>query len=162
MTSEERVRVGDKLRMLRGRRTQAEVAEEAGVALGTLQTIESGRRENLESNIEKVAKVYKTSLLRLRQLHEPIESDDPKLRGLKEEDLEIAHAFHHSHTEVRRRVRELVLPDEDDRMAGLVNRIATLKSSAVHELEQFVAAEEDKMRIERERKKKRRDSTDKI
>lgn len=163
MNDDERKRVGGKLRALRREKkewTQQFVADQIGISVNTLKSIEYGDRQNLESNVEALAKFYGRTLTKLRLLHEPIESDDPKLRGLKDEDIEIAHAFHHASTEAKRRVRDLVLPDEDDHIAGLVNRIAALKSVVVHELEQIVATEEDKMRADREKKKKRREWTD--
>lgn len=147
MTHEERKRVGGKLRALRVERglTQEALATDRKVriAIGTLQSIESGARETRESKIEKVARFFGTSLSVLRA-HGSITPSDPRLDKLRDEDLAVARAFHDASTGLRLRVRKLLNEGEPDRATLLAERLALLPDEILIGFEDLLRAEESK------------------
>src|SRR5262249_45795734 len=73
-----------------------------GISRNTLQTLEEGSKAPTERVLEKVAFGLGVPLVSLLGMP-PLDPDDPKLRDLTEEDLEIAQAFHHAPLAVRQR-----------------------------------------------------------
>lgn len=146
MNDDERKRVGRKLRALRVEKglTQAQLANDKRVriAIGTLQSIERGLRENRDSKIERVAKFLGTTLVALRAQEGPIQPSDPRLKGLTDEDLRIARLFHDSTSALRNRIRALLKDGDADRITQLADRMAFLSTEAIGHLEGFVGLEE--------------------
>jgi len=107
LDAEARGRLGARLRGLRTEHnlTQLEIAERAGISVGTVQTIESGARETRDENVDAVARALGTSLTAL--LQQPhVDPTDPLLKGLNREDLEIARLYHDAPSPVRERMRQ--------------------------------------------------------
>lgn len=112
LTSHDRKRIGKRLRLLRLEQGlhQVPLAKQANISPGTLQNIEWGFRKSSEENIDKLARVLGTSLERLRG--GSVDSQDPLVKGLNREDLEIARAYHEASSRVRQQARRL-LRDRD-------------------------------------------------
>jgi len=130
MTTEERKKIGKRLKTLRieAGLDQIEVAKKAKVAIGTLQSIESAWREVRDSNVEKVAKIFKTSLRQLLQADETIAAADPLLADLNREDLHVARGYHHATTLVRQRVQQLIRDGESDLVSGVAVKLSLVLS----------------------------------
>jgi transcriptional regulator with XRE-family HTH domain len=158
MTHEERVRVGLALASLRAKKLhpktkeklrQVDVAKAVKIAVGTLQAIENNLWPVMESNIEKVAHYYGTSLeaLRAEDKKAGIRKDDERIRDINDEDIEVAQKFHHARMQVKNRVwalltqpRSIPLPEEQAaRASELVQRIVRLPDESIATLERVVA-----------------------
>ena len=141
MTDKERLRLGTAIRAKRlaKRLTQQQVAREpggkknSGVSLGTLQMIEKGvGREVRASNIQKVVNFLETSIDDL--LKADVTPTDPRLVGLRAEDLRIARQYHDSETTVRNHVRLLLDEGEEGRLNALLASVLALPSDLAHGL----------------------------
>lgn len=106
-----RKRIGGRLKSLRvqAHLKQVEVAKQAGISPGTLQTIEWGVRKNKEENITKIARVFGTSLKALATKEQSVPTD---LGELNREDFDIARAYNKASSVVRHYVKQ-VLRDRD-------------------------------------------------
>lgn len=115
LDTELRKRIGGRLKALRiqAHLHQLEVAKQAGISTGTLQTIEWGVRKNRPESIAKVARVFGTSIDVLAA-KEHIAPTDPVLRELNREDFDIARAYNKASSTVRHYVQQL-LRDRDPR-----------------------------------------------
>jgi transcriptional regulator with XRE-family HTH domain len=129
MTREERKRIGKKLRALRTERDlkQAQVVEggKIGISLGTLQAIESNWYDVRDSNIEKYARVFGTSVTQLLKADEPktVAPTDPRYVDLHEEHLDIARRYMRGRKRTRAAV-ELLLDQPEDALATLILTLA--------------------------------------
>lgn len=143
LTDEERTRLGLKLRALRVERglRQVDAAEKAGLSVGTLQAIEGTRGHVKDDNVEKLAKIYGTSALKiLKKIDEPVTPTNPLLKGLNEEHLDIAQRYKDARKRVRAAI-ELILSREDDsQLATVLLQIAALPPESRAHLEQVLAA----------------------
>jgi transcriptional regulator with XRE-family HTH domain len=166
MTTDERKRIGLRLRAMRVERglDQAEVARRAKVAIGTLQSIENATRETRDSNFEKVARFFKTSLIELREGDRTVPPTDPLYSGLTKEDVRIARRYHDSETSVRNLAQRLltgelseavinfaqrvISGDLAEAQLALADRIARLSSDRRTTLEELLEGLEDAERAE--------------
>jgi transcriptional regulator with XRE-family HTH domain len=141
MTDAERERIGRKLRALRIERglDQIPAAEKAGISVGTLQAIEKAKYEVRESNIERYALIFGTTLRKLVRPDEPLSPTDPRLVDLNDEHLEIARSY----MVAKRRPREAIdvllsHPPAEEALISLLLRLATLPPERVHELDRWL------------------------
>lgn len=150
MTDEERRHIGRRLRSLPVERglTQADVARDRRVriAIGTLQSIEGGRRESRDSKLEKVARFFDVTVEQLRGPAETILPSDPRLIDLTDEALTIARAFLLASTAVRQRVHLLLTRGAQDRATRLAERLAALPEENLAGLEALLRAAEEQSR----------------
>lgn len=129
------VRIGKQIRLLRTKAelTQEQLATKAEVAIGTLQALERRGQENHKprqpkkgrrkpeatrvrpprdttpESIEKIAKVLKTTLQDLMADPDTVRTGDPRLVGLDDEALSVAHAYAKANTAVRLHIRDVLL-----------------------------------------------------
>lgn len=148
MTKEDRKRIGGRLRALRVEKgwDQIAVARKAKVAIGTLQSIEGAVREVRDSNIEKVAKVFGTSLRDLLQGPDAVAATDPMFAGLNREDLQIARAYQKATTPMRQLVHRLLRNDgEHERLSTLMMRVSQVSADMLPHVETLI---NDAIRVE--------------
>src|SRR5262252_1634351 len=104
MDEQLRVRLGARLKGLRVEKGlhQADLAEQAGISIGTLQGIEGGQRNTRAKILNKVASALGTTVQQLIR-----EGVDPQVQQatLNREDLLIAWAYHNAVSVVRNRAR---------------------------------------------------------
>jgi transcriptional regulator with XRE-family HTH domain len=114
MAKDERKHVGSRLRALRAEKgwTQKQAARKAKIAVGTLQSIESGKREARESSLDQLARIYGKTFEELRRENTPIMSTDARINGLSNEDFQIARLFHDASTAIRLRVSAILQSGE--------------------------------------------------
>lgn len=82
--------------------TRSKLAERAGITRTTLRMLEKGVQHPEPGTLEQLAKALETTEFALTG-HKAIEADNPLLRDLVDEDLDVAQAFHHAPTRVRLR-----------------------------------------------------------
>lgn len=117
-----------KLRRVELNWTQGKLAEEADVALGTVQALEAAAllpkhkkpRQTSPENLQKIAKALQRSLDDLIADRRPIDPKNPLLEGLNEEHLEIARSYRNARRHVRERIELLLGNKEDDRLTKLI------------------------------------------
>jgi transcriptional regulator with XRE-family HTH domain len=148
MTTEERKRLGRKLRALRTERGlhQADVVADPKadkLSLGTLQAIESGWYEVRDVNLEKYARFFGTTVLKLLRADEPrtVAPSDPLLKDLHEEHLEIARSYMQARKRVRAAVELLLTRPAEDTLASLLLALEALPPERLAEVAAFVAAD---------------------
>ena len=142
MTDAERERIGLKLKALRIEHglEQIPAAKKAGLHVGTLQAIERNRQKNRvkDSNIEKYAQIFGTSIRKLLKSDE-IAPTDPRLEDLNDEHLEIGRGYMRAKRLPRQAVEVLLSnPPAEEAIAKLVLRLATLPPERVHELDRWL------------------------
>ena len=142
MTDAERVRIGRKLKALRIERglDQIPAAEKAGISVGTLQAIEVPKKHDVrDSNIEKYAQVFGTTVTKLLKPDAVLLPTDPRLDDLNDEHLDVARAYMRAKRRPREAI-ELLLshPPAEDALINLLLRLATLPPERVHELDRWV------------------------
>jgi transcriptional regulator with XRE-family HTH domain len=128
--------------------TQAELADNADVALGTVQALEDAAnrkhpRQTSPENLEKIAKALKRTLNDLIKGSEPIAPNDPRLEKLGDEDLEVARLFHDLSTPRRLRVLSVLRGAETDRVASIATRLTSMQAMRVDivpQIEQLISA----------------------
>lgn len=142
MTDAERERIGRKLRALRIERglDQIPAAKKAGLSVGTLQAIERNRQQHAvkDSNIEKYAQIFGTSIRKLLRSDE-IAPTDPRIAELNEEHVAIGRGYALAKRLPRQAVEVLLShPAAEEALAKLVLRLATLPPERVHELDRWL------------------------
>jgi len=138
LTDEERTRLGLKLRALRVERglRQIDAAKKAKLAVGTLQAIERNHGNVKDRNLDELAKVYGTTVLKiLNKVDEPISPTNPLLKGLNEEHLDIAQRYKDARKRVRAAIELLLTRVDDNRLAALILKLETLAPDALTHLE---------------------------
>lgn len=141
MTKDERKKIGSRLRAMRIEKTwnQEDVARRAKVAIGTVQSVEGAWREVRDSNVEKVAKVFGTSVRELLQSVDTITHADPLLERLNREDLAVARHYHDAPTPLRQLTLRLLRSEiEHDRVAAIVVRLTQVSPELLLRLEDLI------------------------
>lgn len=149
MTKEERKRVGRKLRALRIEREldQVDVANDPKVeiSIGTLQAIEGAWYDVRDTNIEKYARYFGTSVTKLLKADEPktLSFTDPLLKDLNDEHLEVARSYMRARKRVRAAI-ELVLhhPDEE-RLTSIILKLDTRPPETLARIDALLSAAAD-------------------
>lgn len=144
MTHDERVRIGLKLKSLRVEKglDQAQLAEEKklDISVGTVQAIENAKYEVKDSNIEKVARFFGTSLRKLLQPDGAIiEPTNPLLKGLNDEHLEVARWYMQARKRTRELIDALMSRGDDARLTNIFLRVEQLPPESWPELEKWIA-----------------------
>jgi transcriptional regulator with XRE-family HTH domain len=147
MTDDERNRVGRKLRAMRVERGlhQTQVARKAGLGIGTLQAIEGAWRVVRDSNLEKLATFYGTTVMKVLRADEPkvLTPNNPMLRGLNEEHLEIAQGYKDARKRVRACIELLLESPDEEHLPNVVLQLATLEPDVLQHLRAFIATSPD-------------------
>lgn len=148
MTDAERKSIGRKLRALRIERglDQIPAAEKAGLSVGTLQSIETPKKhpdgrlvEVRDSNVEKYAAIFGTTVKKLLRPEGELSPTDPRLVDLNDEHLDIARRFAFGRRLPREAVEVLLShPPAEEVLAKLLLRLATLPPERVHELDRWL------------------------
>jgi len=149
MTKEERKRLGRKLRALRIEREldQVDVANDPKfeISIGTLQAIEGAWYEVRDTNIEKYARYFGTSVTKLLKADEPktLTFTDPLLKDLNDEHLDIARSYMRARKRVRAAI-ELVLhhPDEE-RLTNIILKLETRSPETLARIDALLTAAAD-------------------
>jgi len=151
MTTEERTRVGRKLRALRTERGlhQADVARDpkADISLGTLQAIEGNWYEVRDTNIEKYARYFGTTCKRILADDQPraVASTDPLLQDLNEEHLQIARSYMRARKRVRACIELLLAaaPGTEEPLTSVFMKLEKLPADRLAKLDTFLSSTPD-------------------
>jgi transcriptional regulator with XRE-family HTH domain len=126
---------------------RVQFANLADITTNTLRALEEGTHSQVPDTktLEKVAKALGVTMKALLIGGEAIAPDNPLLKDLSDEDLEIAQAHHHAINAVRQRIALIlenrqppaVAPSEDlkQRAADVALRVAGYGKEAVEQLE---------------------------
>ena len=138
MTDAERERIGRRLKAIRIERglDQIPAAEKAGISVGTLQAIERNRQRHpvKDSNIEKYAQIFGTTIRKLLKSDEAAPAD-PRVAEFNDEHIDVAWAYMRAKRMPRQAVEVMLShPPFEEAMAAIVLRLATLPPERVHEL----------------------------
>jgi DNA-binding XRE family transcriptional regulator len=153
MTGEERTRIGRKLKAMRIERSldQIPAAKKAGIHVGTLQAIEGAWYEVRDTNIEKYAQLFGTSVKKLLRLldDKTLAPSHPLLKDLNEKHLEIARSY----MRARRRVRtgiELLLSEHPaaEQLTTLLEKLQSLSTERLRELEALLSLPSEEPAVE--------------
>jgi transcriptional regulator with XRE-family HTH domain len=144
MTVEERHRVGRELRAARVKDgyTQSALADDVGLAVGTIQRIEYGRKHARTESVERLANFFHLSLDELRRGSARVTPTHPLLEGLNEDCLEVAQQYSRAKTRLRLRVEALLRLHPEDRLTMLVGRLEKLSPGWLAIFEELVASAE--------------------
>lgn len=151
LTRGERQRIGRRLRAIRVERelTQANVADDpnCGLSYGTVQAIETARYVVRDTNVDKLARYYGTSLLDLLHANDP-KAPDPRLEHLHDEHLEVARGYMRAPRAVRAGI-ELLLSKhaQADYLTRLLVTLAALPVDRLTQLETWLASDDETRRI---------------
>lgn len=143
MTTDERRRVGLAIRALRvGKELdQTQVAAKVKLSVGTVQAIEGAWYEVKDSNIERVAKFFGTSVRKLLEPTDGVAPNDPILQRLRREDLTVANNFHDAATPVRLHVMNVLKEGElDERAVELATRVMRLRDDELDRAVELIAS----------------------
>jgi len=124
----DRVRIGRKLRALRveAGKYQIEIAQALKIHVKTLQAIENAWYEVKDSNIERYARYFHTSLTKLLVSEtKPPSLAHPLLKDLNDEHLEIAHAYMKARRRTRQGIELLLRLPATEALSGLLLGLET-------------------------------------
>jgi transcriptional regulator with XRE-family HTH domain len=141
MTDAERERIGRKLRALRIERglDQIPAALKAGLSVGTLQAIELNWYEVRDSNVEKYATIFGTTVKKLLRPEDTLSPSDRRLEDLNDEHLDVARHYMRAKRLPRQAVEVLLShPPAEEALAKIVLRLATLPPERIAELERWL------------------------
>lgn len=152
LTRGERQRIGRRLRAIRVERelTQNNVADDpnCGLSYGTIQAIETARYVVKDTNVDKLARYYGTSLLALLHANDP-KAQDPRLEHLHDEHLEVARGYMRAPRAVRAGVELLLLSHhpQTDHLTRLLVTLAALPADRLAHLDAWLASDDETRRI---------------
>jgi transcriptional regulator with XRE-family HTH domain len=106
MTKEQRAHFAEMLRTGRAKLALNKVkfCQQAKIAPNTLRALERGVQDPGQGTLDKLSAVLGITVAALTGGERPIETTDPRLKDLNDEDLEVAQAFHHAPMRGRQRV----------------------------------------------------------
>jgi transcriptional regulator with XRE-family HTH domain len=85
----------------------------AGINRTTLRQLEAGVQDPTQRTLDRLVKALQVPDEAALTGAEPIRLDHPLVRELREEDIDVAHRFHHATTPIRNRILDLLrqVPD---------------------------------------------------
>jgi transcriptional regulator with XRE-family HTH domain len=114
-------------RRLHGEMSQVDFAALAHISVGSLQGFEKGTRKTRDTNLLKIATAIGVTLEDLIREDEPPVRPDPLYEDLKREDLQIAHAYHHSGADAKHAIKRFYSVHTSDerreRIAAVIVRL---------------------------------------
>src|SRR5262245_12283259 len=82
---------------------KVDFCRKAGITPNTLRALERGAQDPGQRTIDRIAAILGMTPSALTTGKRPIDSSDPLLADLNDEDLEVAQAFHHAPMRVKQR-----------------------------------------------------------
>lgn len=105
MTPEQKQQFAEILRTGRAKLNlnKVDFCKKAGITTNTLRALERGVQDPGQRTIDRIAAILGTTPAALTTGKRPIDTSDPLLADLNDEDLEVAQAFHHAPMRVKQR-----------------------------------------------------------
>lgn len=151
LTREERKRIGRRLRALRvGRELeQRDCASDPalGLARRTIQAIETAAYDVRDTNIDRYAQFFGTSLLDLL-LADAKKAPDPRLEHLHDEHIEVARGYMRAPRRVRAGI-ELLLSNHplEEHLTRLLVTLAALTAERLAQVDAWLASDDETRRV---------------
>jgi transcriptional regulator with XRE-family HTH domain len=82
---------------------KVDFCKKAGITTNTLRALERGAQDPSQRTIDRIARMLGTTPSSLTSGKRAIDTSDPLLADLNDEDLEVAQAFHHAPMRVKQR-----------------------------------------------------------
>lgn len=147
MTTDEKKKVGKKLRAMRNDRglKQADVAADprVGISVGTLQAIEGAWYDVRDTSIEKYARFFGTSSTKILKDADPraVAPTDPLLKDLNEEHLEIARSYMRARKRVRTCIEVLLgHHPAEEQLTALFMKLDALPLERLNQIDALLSA----------------------
>ena len=149
LTPEIRGRIGRKLRALRVERAlhQADVAAKIKLGIGTVQAIEGNWYDVRDQNIDKLARFYGSTLARLVKPEESkaVTPDNPLLKGLNEEHLQIAQGYRDARKRVRAAIELVLQHPEEEQLTNIILKLETRSPETLARIDALLTAADDRI-----------------
>ena len=130
-------------RRLHGEMSQIQFARMAHVSPGTLQGFERATRKTHDTNLLKIAAAIGLTLEELIREDDPPVRPDHLLEDLKREDLQIAHAYHHSGADAKHAIKRFYSASTSDerreRIAAVIVQLLAMDDAEFRESDLLIS-----------------------